>query len=152
LKIFFNSRCKKNIYENEFRQQLLKKNIDAISAWELLPENEKLNKETIEKYFKDQNIDAVLVTRAIGTSTEETVYGSGVSHIAVGSYGFYFSTAQIYYTQSYTAEEKIVHMKTDLYETSEGKLIWRATSRSFYGVIMAQNRNPCCCLIQSISR
>lgn len=122
---------KKKVYENEFRQQLIKKNVDAISAWELLPENEKLNKETFEKYFKDQNIDAVLVARAIGTSTVETVYGGGASHIAVGFYGFYFSTAQIYYTQSYTAEEKIVHMKADLYETSEGKLIWSATSRSY---------------------
>jgi len=94
---------KKKVYENEFRQQLIKNNVDAISAWELLPENEKLNKETFEKYF----------------------------HFAVGFYGFYFSTAQIYYTQSYTAEEKIVHMKTDLYETSEGNLIWSATSRSY---------------------
>ncbi len=122
---------KKKVYENEFRRQLLEQNVDAISAWELLPENEKLNKETFEKYFKDQNIDAVLVARAIGTSTEETVYGGGASHVAVGFYGFYFSTAQLYYTQSYSAEEKIVHVKTDLYETSEAKLIWSATSRSY---------------------
>ncbi|MCZ6702692.1 MAG: hypothetical protein O6940_06580 [Ignavibacteria bacterium] len=122
---------KKKVFENEFRQQLIKKNVDAISAWELLPEGEKLNKETFEKYFNDENIDAVLVARAIGTSTEETVFGGGASHIAVGFYGFYFSTAQLYYTQSYTAEEKIVHMKADLYETSEGKLIWSATSRSY---------------------
>ena len=122
---------KKKVYENEFRQQLIKRNVDAVSAWELLPENEKLNKETFEKYFKDQNIDAVLVARAIGTNTEATVIGGGASHIAVGFYGFYFSTAQLYYTQGYTAEEKIVLMKSELFETSEGKLIWSANSSSY---------------------
>jgi hypothetical protein len=49
----------------------------------------------------------------------------------MGFYGFYFSTAAVFYSPGYLSEEKIVHMKTNLYETDEGKIIWSARSQSY---------------------
>ena len=122
---------KKKVYENEYVSVLKKHNVDAIAAWELLPEDEELTKETFEKYFKDENIDAVLVTGETGMSTEESVWGGGASHVMVGFYGFYISTSPIYRVPGYLAEEKIIHMKIRLFETGEGKLIWSASSKSY---------------------
>ena len=122
---------KKKVFENEFRTAFKKYNIDAVSAWENLPEDETLNKETFDIYFKDRNIDAVLVAMETGMSTKETMYGGGTSFVAVGFYGFYVSTSPIYQVPGYLSEEKIIYMDTKLFETTEGKLVWSATSQSY---------------------
>lgn len=122
---------KKKVYENEFRSKLMKHNIEVLTAWQELPKGEKLTKETFEKYFKDKNVDAVLVAIAAGESTEQTLYSGGASHVYAGFYGFYFSTSTLFYSPGYLAEEKVVHMKTNLYETGEGNIIWSAKSQSY---------------------
>jgi len=122
---------KKKVFENEFRTAFKKYNIEAVSAWEELPEDEELSKETFEIYFKDQNIDAVLVAMETGMSTKETMYGGGTSFVAVGFHGFYVSTSPIYQVPGYMSEETYIYMDTKLFETTEGKLIWSATSQSY---------------------
>jgi hypothetical protein len=124
---------KKKVYENEFRSQLLKYNVEVLTAWQELPKGEQLNKETFEKYFKDKNIDAVLVAIEGGESTDKTLYtaGSGNVYVGVGFYGFYASTASYYFNSDYLAEEKVIHMRTNLYETKDAKLIWSAKSQSY---------------------
>ena len=122
---------KKKVFENEFRTAFKKYNIDAVSAWEELPEDEILNKETFDIYFRDKNIDAVLVAMETGMSTKETMYGGGTSFVAVGFHGFYVSTSPIYQVPDYLSEEKIIYMDTKLFETTEGKLVWSATSQSY---------------------
>jgi len=124
---------KKKVYENEFRSQLITYNIEVLTAWQELPKGEQLNRETFEKYFKDKNVDAVLVAIEGGESTVKTLYsaGSGNVYVGVGFYGFYASTASYYFNSDYLAEEKVVHMRTNLYETTDAKLIWSAKSQSF---------------------
>ena len=122
---------KRKAYENEFGTVLKKYNVEAVIAWQVLPKGEKLTVETFEKYFKDQDIDAVLVTRETGESTEETMYGGGTSFVAMGFNGFYISTSPIYQVPGYLSEEKIIHMDTKLFETKEGKLVWSAASESY---------------------
>ena len=122
---------KRKVYENELRTQLLSRNVEVLLAWQELPKGEKLNKETFEKYFKDKNVDAVLVAIEGGESTDQTLYKGGVSNVYVGFYGFYMSTAAVFYSPSYLAEEKIVHMRANLYETKDAKLIWSARSQSY---------------------
>ena len=124
---------KRKVFENEFRSQLLTYNVEVLTAWQELPKGEQLNKETFEKYFKDKNVDAVLVAIEGGESTDKTLYtaGSGNVYVGVGFYGFYASTASYYFNSDYLAEEKVVHMRTNLYETKDAKLIWSAKSQSF---------------------
>ena len=137
---------KRKVYENELRTQLLSRNVEVLLAWQELPKGEKLNKETFEKYFKDKNVDAVLVAIEGGESTDQTLYKGGVSNVYVGFYGFYMSTAAVFYSPSYLSEEKIVHMRANLYETKDAKLIWSARSQSYEPkstkeVIQAVSRN-----------
>ena len=124
---------KRKVYENEFRSQLLSHDVEVLMAWQELPKGEQLNRETFEKYFKDKNVDAVLVAIEGGESTDKTLYtaGSGNIYVGVGFYGFYASTASYYFNSDYLAEEKVVHMRTNLYETKDAKLIWSAKSQSF---------------------
>ena len=86
-----------------------------------LPKGEQLTFEVFEKYFEDQNIDAVLVAVETGKSTKETAYGGGTSYVSAGFRGFYISTSPIYQVPSYLSEETIIYMDTKLFETKEGK-------------------------------
>ena len=123
---------KRKVYENEFRSQLTNHNIEVLMAYQDLPKGEQLNKETFEKYFRDKNVDAVLVAIEGGESSDKTLYGgASSSHVYVGFYGFYASTASYYFNSEFLAEEKIVHMRTNLYEAKDAKLIWSAKSQSY---------------------
>lgn len=121
----------KKVYENEFRTQLLNHNVEVLTAWQELSKGEQLNKDSFAKYFKDKNVDAVMVIIAGGESTETTLYSGGSSNVSVGFYGFYVSTAAVYYSPGYLSEEKTVYMRTNLYETKEAKLIFSAKSQSY---------------------
>lgn len=122
---------KRKAYENEFATALKKYNLETVVAWQVLPKGVKLSVDTFEKYFKEQNIDAVLVALETGQSTQETMYGGGTSFVAMGFNGFYISTSPIYQVPGYLSEEKIIHMDTKLFETKEGKLVWSAASETY---------------------
>ena len=122
---------KRKVYENEFRTQLMKHNIEVLTAWQELPKGETISKETFYKYFSNKNIDAVFVVMAAGTITEQTMTGGGASNVYVGFYGFYVSTASYYYSPEVSSEETVVHMQTNIYETTDGTLIWSVKSQSF---------------------
>ena len=122
---------KRKVYENEFRSQIIKHNVEVLTAWQELPKGETISKETFYKYFSDKNIDAVFVVISAGTKTEQTMTGGGASNVYVGFYGFYVSTASFYYSPQVSSEETIVQMQTNIYETTDGTLIWSVKSQSF---------------------
>lgn len=122
---------KRKVYENEFRSQLLSYNVEVLMAWQELPKGEQLNRETFEKYFRDKNVDAILVAIEGGEGADKTLYKGGSGHVYVGFYGFYASTAPLYFNSDYLSEEKIVYMRANFYETTEGKIIWSAKSQSY---------------------
>jgi len=122
---------KRKVYENEFRQDLMKHNVEVLTAWQELPKGETISKETFYKYFSDKNIDAVFVVMAAGSITESTMSRGGSANVYVGFYGFYVSSASYYYSPVTTSEETTVYMQTNIYETTEGILIWSAKSQSF---------------------
>ncbi len=122
---------KRKAYEYEFGTVLKKYNVEAVISLQVLPKGEQLTVETFEKYFEDQNIDAVLVALETGKSTKETVYGGGSSYVSAGFRGFYISTSPVYQVPSYLSEETIIFMDIKLFETKEGKLVWSATSESY---------------------
>lgn len=122
---------KRKVYENEFRKDLMQHNVQVLTAWQELPKGETISKETFYKYFSDKNIDAVIVIMAAGSKTEETMTSAGSSNVYVGFYGFYVSSASYFYSPVTTSEETVVYMKTNIYETSKGTLIWSIKSQSF---------------------
>jgi len=122
---------KRKVYENEFRTQLMKHDVQVIAAWQELPKGETISKETFEKYFSDKYIDAVFVIIAEGTTTKETTTSAGASNVYVGFYGFYYSSAQFLNGPVTTSKESIVYMKTNIYETTQGTLIWSIDSQSY---------------------
>lgn len=122
---------KRKVYENEFRKDLMHHNVQVLTAWQELPKGETISKETFYKYFSDKNIDAVFVIMAAGSKTEETMTSAGSSNVYVGFYGFYVSSASYFYSPVTTSEETVVYMKTNIYETSKGTLIWSIKSQSF---------------------
>ena len=122
---------KRKVYENEFRKDLMQHKVQVLTAWQELPKGETISKETFYNYFSDKNIDAVFVVMAAGSKTEETMTSAGSSNVYVGFYGFYVSSASYFYSPITTSQETVVYMKTNIYETSKGTLIWSIKSQSF---------------------
>jgi len=122
---------KRKVYENEFRQDLMEHNVQVLTAWQELPKGETISKETFYKYFSDKNIDAVFVVMVAGSKTETTMSKGGFANVYVGFYGFYASSASYFYAPVTTSEETVVYMKTNIYETTKGTLIWSVKSQSF---------------------
>ena len=105
--------------------------MEVLTAWQELPKGETISKEVFYKYFSDKNIDAVFVVMAAGSKTEETMTRAGSSNVYVGFYGFYVSSASYFYSPVTTSEETVVYMKTNIYETTDGNLIWSVKSQSY---------------------
>jgi hypothetical protein len=122
---------KRKVYENEFRSLLKEQKVEAISSWEELPDGVQISRETFDEFFSNQNIDAVLVIVEGGSSSEQTFVQGGTSYVGVGFYGFYASTAAVFYSPGYLSENTIVHMQANLFETTEGNLIWGGASESY---------------------
>ena len=122
---------RRKVYENEFRKDLMQHNVQVLTAWQELPKGETISKEVFYKYFSDKNIDAVFVVMAAGSKTEETMTSAGSSNVYVGFYGFYVSSASYFYSPVTTSQETVVYMKTNIYETGKGNLIWSIKSQSF---------------------
>jgi len=117
--------------ENELKTALKSYNVEAIVSWRSLPKDETISKETFDKYFKDKNIDAVLIVRSLGATTDETVVKGGVTNVYAGYYGFYLSTSSMFIAPDYVMENKTVHVDAHIFDTKTGNLIFKTTSQSF---------------------
>lgn len=123
----------RNAFEKELKFEFQKAGIEAISSLEVLPPDAEIGRETFERYFSEDNIDAVIVSRHIGTETDIQQYVDTytVPHgYYYGFYGYYHNAWGYTYGRSYVTETKRYYIETNLYETKEGKLIWSGVSET----------------------
>jgi hypothetical protein len=124
-------------FEFTMKKALEDRGIEAIASIEVMPEDKQIDKGTFEKYFANQNIDAVLTSRLISADekTENvynyTAYGIPYPSYYGGFYGFYMTTYSIVYSPGYTVSQLQVNLETNLYDTKDGKLVWGAVSETF---------------------
>jgi hypothetical protein len=123
----------RNAFEKELKFEFQKIGIDAISSLEVLPPDVEIDRQTFERHFSEYNIDAVIVSRYLGT---ETSYQHYVDTYTIphgyyyGFYGYYHNAWGYNYGRGYTTETKTYYVETNVYETKEGKLIWSGISET----------------------
>ncbi len=124
-------------FELTMKKALEDRGIEAIASIEVMPEDKEISKAAFEKYFANQNIDAVLTSRLISADekTENvynyTAYGIPYPSYYGGFYGFYMTTYSVVYSPGYTISQLQVNLETNLYDTKDGKLVWGAVSETF---------------------
>lgn len=123
----------RNAFEKELKSEFQKAGIEAISSLEVLPSDAEIDEATFKKEFSEDNIDAVIVSRHIGTETDvqRHVDTYSIPHgYYYGFYGYYHNAWGYTYGRTYTTETKRYYIETNLYETKEGKLIWSGISET----------------------
>jgi hypothetical protein len=108
--------------------------ISATPSMDHMPYDVATDSTTFEKYFKELQVDAVVVARLVAVDAERDYKAGYLYTIPYNSYyGFYgYYNAGIAYANSggYLSQEVVVVLETNIYETSNKKLIWSGVSET----------------------
>ncbi len=125
----------RRIFENQFVAEFGRRGVDAIPSHRLLPDEGKLEKDTIRAAVEEAGIDAVVVTRMVGMDIKITQGPGGVyavpSPYYSSFYGYYsYSYVYVQAPPQYDVKE-IASLETNLYNVSDEKLLWTVLSKTF---------------------
>ena len=108
--------------------------ITATPSMDHMPYDVAIDSTTFEKYFKELSVDAVVVSRLVAVDSERDYKAGYLYTIPYNSYyGFYgYYNAGIAYANSagYLSENVVVVLETNVYETTNKKLIWSGVSET----------------------
>ena len=108
--------------------------IDATPSMDIMPYDEAIDSTSFEKYFKDLQFDAVVVSRLVAVDSERD-YTAGYLYTIpynsyYGFYGYYYSGIALANSSGYLSQDVVVVLETNIYETSNKKLIWSGVSET----------------------
>jgi len=109
-------------------------NINATPSMDHMPYDVTVDSTTFEKYFKDLNIDAVVVSRLVAIDQKRD-YQSGYLYTIpfnyyYGFYSFYYAGIAYANSSGYMSQDVVVVLETNIYQTSDEKLIWSGISET----------------------
>lgn len=129
----------RRIFEDSFARAFKDAGVEAVPGYTLLPSDAKPAAETISKAIEGKGIDGVIMSHYAG-SDEETVYYPGRSRTEAwgpADYGrtrydgYYRRTYETVHEPGRTAQYTTVFIETNIFETTDKKLIWSARSESY---------------------
>ncbi len=119
-------------FENYFVEQFKKEKVQAFSAAAELGVG-RIDSTAIARYVKDHEIDAILVTRLLGSDVDRT-YVQGTGYMGPmyygGFYGYYNYGYSVMSTPGYLAESTVIRLETNIYQ-KDSRLLWSGISDSF---------------------
>jgi len=140
----------RRLFEDEFVWQLKALGIDAVASYTVVSDRKQNNQRAIARQVRRLGADAVLITRTVGYETVKTRV-PGTVHVPPMPYpaaagtpyqpppfyntwqDYYAYGYQTMYTPGYIAEDKYAIIETNLYQASNDKLVWAATSETSLG-------------------
>jgi hypothetical protein len=122
--------------ENEWVKQLQGRGIDAQALHVMLPGDAQPDKQRVVELAKANAINSVLVTRIVDKKTIERQVAVGGPPIGApgpyGSWSDFYGTSRAYAsTATYTVENEVAVVETNLYDVSSEKRFWSARSDTF---------------------
>jgi len=108
--------------------------INAMPSMDHMPYDAKVDSTSFEKYFKDLNVDAVVVSRLLGIDQNRD-YKAGYLYTIpfsyyYGFYSFYYSGIAYANSSGYLSQNVVVVLETNIYDTSDKQLIWSGISET----------------------
>src|SRR4030066_549150 len=108
--------------------------ISATPSMDHMPYDVAIDSTTFEKYFKELQVDAVVVARLVAMDASRD-YKAGYLYTIpynsyYGFYGYYNAGLQYANSAGYLSQEVVVVLETNIYETTNKKLIWSGVSET----------------------
>lgn len=120
----------RRIYEQHFVDELKLRGITAVPSYTLISSKQKLTRETVEAAIKDTDIDAVLVTYLVAVDAELKHHDSPLGLNYSGSPEDNMVSATMITTRGRTSNKEIITLKNDLYDATDGDIVWSTQMRS----------------------
>lgn len=108
--------------------------VNATPSMDHMPYDVATDSTTFEKYFKELQVDAVVVARLVAVDASRD-YKAGYLYTIpynsyYGFYGYYNAGIQFANSAGYLSQEVVVVLETNIYETANKKLIWSGVSET----------------------
>jgi len=108
--------------------------VNATPSMDHMPYDVTVDSTTFEKYFEDLDIDAVVVSRLLAVDQKRDfqqgyLYTVPFSYY-YGFYGFYYAGIEYANSSGYLSKDVVVVLETNIYETTDKKLIWSGISET----------------------
>ena len=120
----------RRLFEDGFLNALKQRKIQSSASYSFLPSNEDLDKEKVKAAITGSDIDGVLVLRSVKIIMEDRYVKAQSTGTRYNSFYAYVGEYRPTYS-SYTTEDKLVHLETNLYAVDGEKLIWSGKTESF---------------------
>lgn len=120
-------------FEDTFAQALTLQGAQAVASYTLIPEDNQIPEEALQKAAAQAGVDAVLISRLVGRKTDVYVSGSPpppAFGMRRGYYGYYTGAWVGYYEPATVQTTDYVIAETTLFRTGSPEPVWSATSRS----------------------
>ena len=122
----------RHAFEDAFTAALGEQGVDAVPSYRLLPDPERLSKDSIQQAIRGREIQGVVATRLVQIDEREKyvppkTYVSPSYH-GRGLYGYYGRSYEVVHQPGYTVNTTIVRLETHLYDASSAELLWAARS------------------------
>lgn len=121
-------------FEDGMARAFLDGGIDATPSMDHMPYDEAVDSSSFEKYFKDLDVDAVVVSRLVAVDASRD-YTAGYLYTIpfnsyYGFYGYYYAGVTMANSTGYLSKDVVVVLETNIYETTNKKLIWSGVSET----------------------
>ena len=121
-------------FEDGMTKAFMNAGISATPSMDHIPYDQTIDSTTFEKYFKDLDIDAVVVSRLVGIDQSRN-YKAGYLYTIpfnnyYGFYGYYYAGIQYANSSGYLSQNVVVVLETNIYDTNNEKLIWSGISET----------------------
>jgi len=122
--------------EDSYIARLKKHGVTGIASYTVIKDPKHAYDETqLKAIVVKSKANAVLISRLVGVSTEETEIPPRVDVIPVrphrGYYGYYNNTHQAVYSPGYTQVDKVATLTTKIFSIEKDKIIWEGSTKSF---------------------
>jgi len=108
--------------------------INATPSMDHMPYDVATDSTTFEKYFKELQVDAVVVARLVAVDANRDYKAGYLYTIAYnsyyGCYGYYNVGIAYANSSGYLSQDVVVVLETNIYETANKKLIWSGVSET----------------------
>jgi len=123
--------------------KLRQRGIDAVASSDLMPMDQKIDRETVKAAITGKGFDSVLVTRLLGVDLN-----TGYVPPDPTIYNFTLSVEP-----GYTAHRPVVSIQINLYDTAQEQLVWSMTTQSTnYDTIAEVIRSYSSILVKNLAK
>jgi hypothetical protein len=126
---------RRKIFEEDMVKDLKKRGVEAISWLETVSPDEEVTPETFDKYFRVEDLDAVLLTRVLNVEELPKTIPSNKnktppSELYDNFYNYYEHVRVKAQNPTDFESGTAVFLETHLYDTGDASLVWAGQSKS----------------------